>query len=362
LNALKITASSGECGMKTTGTLRFDSSGETYGDTATGMLHLPGLYGSALVIDGQHRLYGYAHASRTEEDDRSVLSVLAYENLPVNEEIKLFVDINTEQVKVPRNLVNEIISTLDIDDPDPKKRLDALLARIVITLDEFPTSPVQNRILTVAQDKDHKRCLTLTSFVDGLSENNFLGTTHGVNRGDLGNNDPGPLADLSDDRSRTIDKAVVTVLKYLSLFAERLAEHWKLGDDKGGYLCTNNGVRGLLLLLRKVVAFVEAQNAVRAVSMSPEDLIDYVTPYVKHVVDWFENANANDIAAYRNRGSSLLSVRQNCLQMMTIIHDQDPTFHTRELAEYISNQDVEGTKQAKELIDEINTTIFNDVV
>ena len=201
--------------MKTTGTLRFNSGGQTYGDTATGMLHLPGLYGSALVIDGQHRLYGYAHASRTEENDRSVLSVLAYENLPINEEIKLFIEINTEQVKVPRNLVNEIYSTLNIDDPDPKKQLAALLPRIVIKLDEFPTSPVQDRILTVAQDKDHKRCLTLTSFVDGLSENNFLGTIHRANRRDLGNIDPGPLADLSDDRSRTIDKAVVTVSKYL---------------------------------------------------------------------------------------------------------------------------------------------------
>ena len=114
--------------------------------------------------------------------------------------------------------------------------------------------------------------------------------------------------------------------------------------------------------MRKVIAFVETQNAVRAVSMSPEDLIDYVTPYVKHVVDWFESANANDIAAYRNRGSSLLSVSQNCFQMMTIIHDQDPTFHTKELEEYISNQDVEGTKQAKDFIDDINTIIFDDVV
>ena len=84
--------------LKSNGSLRFDI-GETFGDTATGTLHLPGLYGSALVIDGQHRLYGYAHASRSEENDRSVFSVLAYENLPIQEEIKLFVDINTQQVK-----------------------------------------------------------------------------------------------------------------------------------------------------------------------------------------------------------------------------------------------------------------------
>lgn len=43
--------------------LRFDAK-ERFGDTATGSLELPGQYGSAWVIDGQHRLYGYAYAGR----------------------------------------------------------------------------------------------------------------------------------------------------------------------------------------------------------------------------------------------------------------------------------------------------------
>jgi DNA sulfur modification protein DndB len=352
--------------LKSANPLRFDI-GQNFGDTATGTLHLPGLYGSALVIDGQHRLYGYAHAERSEETDRSVLSVLAYENLPLNQEVKLFVDINTEQVKVQRNLVNEIISTLNIEDKEPKKRLDALYAhivmlyaRIVIKLDEF--QPVRGRILTVAEDKTHTRCLTLTSFADGLSENNFLGTIHRANRKDLGSVDPGPLANLSDDRNKTIDKAVTTISKYLSLFAEPLQDHWDLGDDKGGYLCTNLGIRALLLLLRKVIAFVETKNAVRAVSMSPDDIIDYVAPYIKHVVTWFKNASTNDIGAYRNRGSSLLSVSQNCSHLMAIVHDADAEFTTKELTDFISSQDVEGTKQAKDLLDDINAIVYDDVV
>ena len=88
--------------------------------SATGILSLPGQYGSAWVIDGQHRLYGYAHANRSGEYDRSVVTVLAYENLPIREEIKLFVDINTEQVKVSRNLVNEILSKSTSMMPIPK--------------------------------------------------------------------------------------------------------------------------------------------------------------------------------------------------------------------------------------------------
>jgi len=153
--------------------LNFDIK-ETFEDTATGTLSLPGQYGSAWIIDGQHRLYGYAYARRAPEDDQSVVSVLAYENLPIRDEIQMFVDINTRQVKVSRNLVNEIVSSLDIEHDDPKRRLDALCARVALKLDSLRESPVKGRILTVAQDKTNVRCLTLTSLADGIAENNFL--------------------------------------------------------------------------------------------------------------------------------------------------------------------------------------------
>src|ERR1700730_15910866 len=97
------------------------------------------------------------YASRPDEEERSVVSVLAYENLPVRDEIELFVDINTRQVKVNRNLVNEIVSSLNVDDRDASKRLDALCARVALRLDSYTTSPIRDRVLTVAQDKNHTR-------------------------------------------------------------------------------------------------------------------------------------------------------------------------------------------------------------
>lgn len=343
--------------IKSEGGLNFDIKGR-FDDTATGILHLPGLYGLAWVVDGQHRLYGYAHSERGADRDRSVVPVLAYENLPLNEEIQLFVDINTQQVKVPRNLVNEIISSLNIDDPDPRKRLDALHARIVIRLDEYPSSPIRGRILTVAQDKDHIRCLTLTSFVDGISGNNLVGSVPRASR----EIDAGPLAHPSGDPGKTMGKTVVTISKYLALFADALEDHWRLGDDKGGYLCTNNGIRALLVLFRKVLTFAEANQGIKARALEADDIIEYVSPYVRHVVEYFKTASSSDIGAFRSRGSSLSGVEHNCFQMMAIIHDRDPSFETRELTDYISKQDIEGTKEAKVLIDDINEIIFDDVV
>ncbi len=77
--------------------LRFDVK-EKYGDEALGVLHLPPLYASAWIIDGQHRLYGYAYAREQPafKQDSTVLPVLAYENLPSDKEMNLFIDINSK--------------------------------------------------------------------------------------------------------------------------------------------------------------------------------------------------------------------------------------------------------------------------
>ncbi len=347
--------------IRAEGGMQFDAQ-QSFDDTALGILSLPGQYGTALIIDGQHRLYGYAHAKRSRREDRTVVSVLAYENLPTREEIGMFIDINTQQVKVSRNLVNEIVSSMDIDDEDPAKRLDAMHARLALRLDQYPSSPVRDRILTVSQDKDSFRCLTLTSLADGVNEQGLLGTLHRIRRSAMANMLPGPLADVSGDSHRTLEKAVVALSLYLSMFAGRLEDHWRLGDAKGGYLCTNNGIRSLLGLLKRLVTHVEAKDEVKAVLLEPEDLVERVSPFVKPLIDFFMVADAGDIASFRGRGSSLAGVTDNTKQMAAIIHEAIPSFAPQDVLAYMESRDAEGTKQAKDMIDEINRILFEDVV
>jgi DGQHR domain-containing protein len=343
--------------LKVDGSMNFDPK-EKFGDTSTGILHLPGKYGSAWVIDGQHRLYGYAHATRAEDSNKSVITVLAYENLPLKEEINLFVDINTQQVKVSRNLVHEIISSLKIDDDDPKMRLEALLARTALRLDEYKRSPIRGRVLTVSEEKSNLRCLTLTSLADGIGDQNFLGVVHRSTN----SISPGKLSDPSGDPKLSMDRAVQILSLYFTMFASQLEAHWALGDAKGGYLCTNLGVRALLQLLRRLVNYIEHLEHKKFDSMEPADFIDELRPYVQPVIDYFKSADANTIAAFRTRGSSLASVDQNCLQFMSIIHEALPKFNPPEVAAYMSNRDLEGTKEAKDKVDEINGIIYKDVL
>lgn len=340
--------------------LHFDAK-DNFGETSTGILTLPGQYGSAWVIDGQHRLYGYAYSSREENDDRSVVSVLAYENLAIRDEIQMFVDINTQQVKVSRNLVNEIVSNLDIEHEEPRRRLDAICARVALLLDGARQSPFKNRILTVAQERDNFRCLTLTSLADGIDENDLIGKAGKSSKSGPVVIHAGPLGETSLTPQITLDKAVKTLSLYFNVFAEAVPDHWALGDAKGGYLCTNLGLRALLQLFRKVINFVERDGA-RCVLMEPEDIVEAVHPLLQPLVDYFRRADPNDVARFRNRGSSLASVAQNCLQMMAIISEALPKFDPPEVKAYLDSQDAEGTKRAKDMIDEINRILFNDVI
>ncbi len=71
-----------------------------------GRLHLPDRYRSAWIIDGQHRLYGFAPI-----DDKFLnqnVIVVAFENLSKTEEANLFVTINHEQKSVPKHLLDDL--------------------------------------------------------------------------------------------------------------------------------------------------------------------------------------------------------------------------------------------------------------
>ena len=83
--------------------IRFDKR-ETFGQVQVGSLYLPNVYGSAFVVDGQHRLFGYAYSDRAKnEDDKTAFSVLAYENLDMQLEARMFVDINSQQKQVAKD-------------------------------------------------------------------------------------------------------------------------------------------------------------------------------------------------------------------------------------------------------------------
>lgn len=345
------------------GEMRFDKS-QTIGDSAFGTLYLPDKYGTAWVIDGQHRLYGYSYSKRASNPhDKTTLPVLAYENLPSTKEADLFVDINCEQVRVSKSLLNEIYATLRWDSDIFSERLDSLRSRIIMALNNHATSPFKDRIITTNRDKTHFRCLTLTSFSDGLKENKFFGEERGEGI------KPGLLTDSkSKDLEATMRKATDILSYYFTLFSEAMPAHWELGDGKSndtsktdGYLCTNNGIRALLMVLKEILIHIKNMHYIETDLYDPADLNPYIKKYIKPVIDCFAEAKQEDIKIFRSR-QALKGVRQNSLEILSLINGEFNDFLPAGLKEYLATIDVKGTAEAQRLIDKIQEMLFQKTI
>lgn len=338
--------------IKTKGGLRFEKK-DTIGDSAFGILSLPDQYASAWIIDGQHRLYGYAHSERANNpEDKTTLPVLAYENLSPSKEAQLFVDINCEQVSVTKNLLVELYANLRWDSPHFEERLEALRSRVIMALDQRKTSPIYARIKTTTKDKTSYRCLTITSFNEGLKENKFFGEVKGAAI------KYGPLCDSKkSDLKFTLDKAVELLSGYLNFYAQAMPEHWALGDGPTGYLCTNNGTRALLRVLKELLIYIGQKHVIELDTYTAEEILALLEQYTAPVISYFATATPDSIALFRSR-SSLDGVTKNSLMMMSLIHGEFNEFNPAGLQKYLETVDIDGTDEASSMIDKIQERLF----
>ncbi|HKI83503.1 MAG TPA: DGQHR domain-containing protein, partial [Candidatus Krumholzibacteria bacterium] len=140
--------------------VRFDQAaqlGDGSGGTV-GWLSLAPAYGSAWIIDGQHRLFAYSGHERAET---SFLNVLAFEGLSATRQTELFVEINSEQRRVKRSLLVELDATLKWNDEDEDKRIHAIVSKAGMALDSVQGSPLEGRVLLADVRRTKKRCVSL---------------------------------------------------------------------------------------------------------------------------------------------------------------------------------------------------------
>ncbi len=322
------------------------------GDSAFGTLQLPPRYATAWIIDGQHRLYGYAYSQRaTKQDDKTTFPVLAYEKLSPSKEAQLFVDINNQQVRVPTNLLIELYSNLKWDSQDPKERVSALRSRIILSLDQRKTSSICGRIKTEGTKKSNFRCLTITNLNDGLEENKLLGEIKGATFKN------GPLYDsTSADPVKTLNKAVDILAGYFAFFSEALPEHWESGDARQGYLCSNLGMRALLKVLREICGHIGKKEEIDFDMCDAATMLEYIKPYTEPTIEYFRVASQDNLKTFKD--SSKAGVTRSALQMMYFIHEKFPEFCPKDLHCYLDSIDKEGTIDARDKLDEIGQSLF----
>lgn len=153
--------------------LLFDAAGRI-GDTHSkaGTLKIPNAYGIAYIIDGQHRIYGYANSKFKKTN---TIPVVAFFDLDSEEQLKIFMDINQNQKAVSPSLRLDLEEDLYWESDKADSRIKALKSSIIKVLANEPSSTLYREI-SVGEDS---AALTFAPFYKALSNSGLVPSARG---------------------------------------------------------------------------------------------------------------------------------------------------------------------------------------
>lgn len=122
---------------------------EEASDSKFGLLHIPNAYGIAYIIDGQHRVYGY---SNSKFKDVHTIPVVAFQDMPSEEQLKIFMEINENQKSVSKNLRIDLEEDLFWTSPRLDSRMKALRSSTIKMLSGQSNNILYNKI-SIGEDQ-----------------------------------------------------------------------------------------------------------------------------------------------------------------------------------------------------------------
>ena len=257
--------------------LQFDLAAQQGADDITqlGILHLPNIYRSAYIIDGQHRLYGYSDSKYARTNS---IPVVAFENMDQKEQVKLFMEINENQKAVSKNLRNTLNADLLWVSDNPIERREAIRSRIAQDLGDSNSSPLCNRVIIGEDQSDEYRCITLEMICSAIKDTSFL-TKY--------SKDQTPqeygIFDLEDN-----DKTLELLEKYLfgcfQYIKELLPEEWEKNPKQDGIVLFNNAIGGFIRLFNDIaVELINSGHEAKKI----DEFLDETHYYLEPLQDFF---------------------------------------------------------------------------
>lgn len=307
-----------------------------------GILHLPKTYRSAFIIDGQHRLYGYAN---TEYKSKNTIPVVAFVDLNRWKQVRLFMQINENQKVVSKSLRNDLNADLLWDSVNPNERIKALRLFIAKALGENFESPLYDRIQLGENPKTVLRCVTTETIRLGLNSTNFFPTYSKnavVKDGTFfrGNND------------NTFEILFPFLVKSFSIIRDKLKTEWDKGEKENGYLAINAGVEGFIRLFSDIIDHLISKGVVNPKQDETDKIIQEMLFYLDPLLENLSKLSDEEkLALKKSYGSGLKSKYWRKLQK--IVHDARPDFLPDGLEKYWKDEEKKYNTAAIEMIRDI---------
>ena len=330
--------------------LRFDSAGGGSASAKMGILHLPAKYRSAFVIDGQHRLYGFADSDRATTE---LVPVVAFVDMDRAEQVQMFMDINENQKAVPKNLRNTLNADLLWESDDLRERNKALRLTIAQHLGENKSSPLFSRVIVGEDPATRLRCITIDAIANGLSRGRLLGSYT-----KLAVKDPGLLH--AGTNAATLKVVLPIVEGAFQYLIDGLPDQWRLGGETGGFVFRNNGVEAYLRLLSDIIEQVKASGAADPRNDSSQDVVEACEPYLDAVIDFLESRTEEQATELRQLyGTGGAKTYWRNLQEAVAAKNDD--FQPVGLEEFLEDREQQFNGEAREMIHAIEAHLKSEV-
>jgi len=308
-----------------------------------GWLHIRPSYRVAWIIDGQHRLFGYANHPLAH---KSLISVIAFVGLDPSEQARLFVDINAEQRKVKQSLLQELYAELHWDAAEPDVRVQAILSKVIQAVDADVKSPFRGRILKADDTRTEARCISLTSIFRAMERGGFF-----IARMKKGVAvEFGPLWDANNDA--ILERTTRLLIDYFEIIRSEASDLWSRGSGEGGGLAMNDGVTVCINVLRSIFHHLQVVKRIALGSLEADELVEVVEPWARKVGKYFASFTPEQMIQFRAlRG--IQGQTTGTRRVEEHIHQSEPTFAPLGLKEFLDREKAQTTTHAFEEIQAI---------
>ena len=288
-------------------------------------MHLPKIYKSAFIIDGQHRLLGYAKAV---SNSHHTIPVVAFHNLPEEEQTQDFVDINHSQKSVPTNLLHSIMADFHWGSSNDRLAIGALKTRLFTQMNADEGSPFYHRIVLAEEGKSQLRCLTLQTVKSwGLGSSvNYFGKFKG-DRLFV----PGYLTE--ETHQGTLEKSIKFFNSVFQMIEREAPKQWNAGNGEGGFIAMNIGVSATMKALDSILEYLVC-NGLNPHDHSGDVLAEKVAPYLEPIIHFVNNLSPDGLKKLRSLFGSG-ATEKVLREFQFAVHDQFEDYDPDGLQQWI---------------------------
>ncbi|MDO4466427.1 MAG: DGQHR domain-containing protein [Bacillota bacterium] len=287
-----------------------------------GVLHLPKVYKSAYIIDGQHRLYGYSDSKFASSN---TIPVFAFIDLDKKSQVKMFMDINENQKAVSKGLRNTLNIDMLWDSSKYLERNNALMLDIGQKLGEDKKSPLYDRIVTGENTNTKYRCITLEYIKEAFSKSDFFNEYKA-------NNDLKKQGTFARRTNEETEYLILPFLKnYFTLISTECEEEWNKGNE--GFLAINNTIYALIKILNDITN-IQLKKDNQIIVNDSKVFFESIRPMVKKMCLTINDLSEKEKMDIKNaKGGAAKNFSWRILQIA--LRSKEPEFTNDDLELYI---------------------------